>query len=525
MKQASLYSFRNQEWTRSEKLHPTPNAMQLAACRVDGDWEIVVKRTDSRLIRYFSRVLQDFFSDAFQLDLRICHAENVQKEIKQQEKRIFLLNAEDVSCSELQSNMANAFHVTVKDGCIIVIGRTERGTAQGVYYLKEQMKLRGESALEAECREHAPRFSPRMTHSGIELDTFSDEYLAACAHAGMDAIMVFTGSPDTNHRGFADPDALWPGSGRGYCDFNHLVWRAAGYGLDVYAYSHIKCDMHPREKGAREYYEQSFGTLFRQCPGLKGIIFVGECFEFPSLDEHTTGVRIQLKDPNDPRPSPGWYPCFDYPELVTMVRDVIRQYNPEADLVFWTYNWGYVDRDARLSLIRDLPTDISLLVTFDMFEIFEDEKGRKYRIDDYSISFPGPGQYYVSEAEEAKKRGIRLYTMANTGGRTWDNGVTPYLPVPHQWMQRFEALRSSCGQHGLCGLMENHHYGWFPSFLTLLAQNAFDTAGMADEDMLRRIALRDWGSEANHALKAWEKFSEAIRGIVAADCDQYGPYR
>ncbi|MBE5776944.1 MAG: hypothetical protein E7326_05500 [Clostridiales bacterium] len=520
-----LYSFRTRELARSNQLTPTPNASMPFGCEITDQWEIVARKSDSRLMRYFVHDLADFFSDAFSLDLKVRRVEHLDEALLNSDKCILLLTREDAPCHGLTSQMEGAFHITVTEKCITVVGASLRGTAQGVYYLEEQMKLRGESRLPLECAQHAPLFSPRLTHSGMELDTFTDEYLAACAHAGMDAIMVFTGSPDTNHHGFPDPDALWPGSGRGYCDFNQLVWRAAGYGLDVYAYSHFKCDMHPRDAGAREYYEKSFGTLFRQCPGLKGIIFVGECFEFPSLDEHTTGVRIQLKDKADPRPSPGWYPCFDYPELVTLVRDVIRRYNPCADLVFWTYNWGYVEEEARLKLIRALPTDISLLVTFDMFEIFTDEKGRQYRIDDYSISFPGPGQYYVSEAEEAKKRGIRLYTMANTGGRTWDNGVTPYLPVPQQWQKRFAALRESHARHGLCGLMENHHYGWFPSFLTPFARNAFDSAGLGDEEMLASIARRDWGACADHALRAWQKFSDGIRGIVAADCDQYGPYR
>ena len=525
MKQTNLYSFRNREWTRSQRLFPTPNAQTPFVCRVDEDWEIVVRRTDSRLTRYFSHDLQAFFSDAFGIDLRIRHAENVQEALERKEKRIFLLEESDAACDGLVSGMKNAFHITVEENCITVIGRTERGTAQGAYYLEEQMKLRGESTLEAECKEHAPRFSPRMTHSGTELDTFPDSFLAACAHAGMDAIMVFSGQVDTCHRGFPDENALWPGSGKGYCDFNHLVWRAAGYGLDVYIYSHVITDMHPDEEGARAYYEASFGSMFRRCPGLKGIIFVGECFEFPSKDPHTTGVRIQKKDAKDPRPSPGWYPCRDYPQFVTLIRDVIRAENPDADIVFWTYNWGYVEKEARLSLIRDLPTDISLLVTFDMFEVFRDEKGRPYRIDDYSVSFAGPGQYYVSEAEEAKKRGIRLYSMTNTGGRTWDNGAAPYLPVPQQWHKRYAAMRDSYVQHNLCGLMENHHFGWMPSFLTEYARNAFDLGGMGDGEMLKKIALRDWGKEADTAIRAWQCFTDGIRLVVAADCDQYGPYR
>jgi len=285
------------------------------------------------------------------------------------------------------------------------------------------------------------------------------------------------------------------------------------------------CDVYPDDEGADEYYEASFGTLFKNCPGIKGIIFVGETFEFPSKDERTTGVRFQLRPKGDKRPTPGWFPCRDYPKLVNIVKKTINKYKPDADIVFWSYNWGWAPKEERLRLIRELPKDISLLVTFDMWQYFEGECGEKYRIDDYSISFEGPSDVFVSEAECAKEEGIRLYAMANTGGRTWDIGLVPYLPVPNQWQRRYEALCRANESYGLRGLMENHHFGWMPSFLSLLAKNAFDICGMPNDEMLRAIAQRDYGASAEGALSAWRLFSEGITRVVASGVDQYGPYR
>ena len=57
-----------------------------------------------------------------------------------------------------------------------------------------------------------------------------------------------------------------------------------------------------------------YGKLFAQCPGLKGIIFVGESCEFPSKDPHVLHTTRYL---NNNKPSigdkcyPGWYPCCD----------------------------------------------------------------------------------------------------------------------------------------------------------------------------------------------------------------------
>lgn len=519
------YSFRNQNFCAVPPLHRTLNCCGKMCCCIDEEWEIIVPVNASRLVRYYSDDLCHFFSDAFGVCLRIRRVCDLAYYLQKPAKKIILMQETDMNGYSVDSEMDAAFSVRITENYAIIIGKTERGTARGVYYLEDSMRLRGECSFLLEEAVHTPFFSPRMTHSGTELDTFPDNFLEACAHAGMDAIIIYAGHPDTHLHGFEDPDALWAGAGRGYSDLNNLVWRAEGYGLDVYVYSHMLCDVHPEDPKAETYYEASFGTLFRNCPGIKGLIFVGETFEFPSKDPHTSGIRCQLQPASDLRVSPGWYPCCDYPQLLNVLKNTVRKYNADADIVFWTYNWGYVEKEARLSLIRNLPQDITLLVTFDMWEKFTDENGKTNTIDDYSISFPGPSQVFVDEAQAAKQRGLRLYAMANTGGRTWDNGVVPYIPVPQQWMKRYEALGSANKKYGLSGLMENHHYGWLPSFLTLLSQNAFTTNGIPNEEMLLQIARRDYGACADLALRAWECFSEGISHVIASNVDQNGPYR
>lgn len=519
------YDFRNRDFSVDCRLYPTLNAEKGAGCAVTDDWEIIIPSTYSRLVKYYSGDLFSFFRDAFGICLRVRFVEDHIRELKNPDRKIFLLTEEHQSDIRISSDQLAAFYLDVTENSILIVGKSERGTAQGVYYLEDRMRLRGEATVPLEKTEHAPLFSPRMTHCGYELDTFSDAFLAATAHAGMDAIIVFTGHPDMNIHGFEDPDALWPGTGRGYCDFNNLIWRAEGFGLDVYIYSQIKCDMHPAEEGAVAYYENSFGTFFKKCPKIKGIILVGETFEFPSKDPHTCGIRHQLKPKTDPRPSPGWYPCYDYPDLLKMVKKIIHAHSPSAEIVFWSYNWGWAEKDARLALIKALPRDITLLVTFEMWEYLKDSHGGSYKIADYSISFPGPAQVFIDEAEMAKQCGIRLYSMSNTGGRTWDIGSAPYLPVPQQWIKRYEALSLAKEKYGLCGLMENHHYGWMPSFLDLLAKNAFTTNSISDGELLEAIAKRDWGNCYREVMGAWSLFSEGISHVIACSLDQYGPYR
>ena len=166
--------------------------------------------------------------------------------------------------------------------------------------------------------------------------------------------------------------------------------RRAAYRIDVYAYSYLKCWKHPGDADAREVFSETFGKIFKEA-GFRGIVLVGESVEFPSKDPRTTGKphRCNAVDNPEGKPSPGWYPCCDYPDCVCLVRDVVREHKPDADIVFWTYNWGYVEEEARIELIKRLPEDISLLVTYEMFEEFKINDKITEQCTDYTLSFEG----------------------------------------------------------------------------------------------------------------------------------------
>lgn len=406
------------------------------------------------------------------------------------------------------------------DDRIVITGFDEAGAMQGGFWLEDKMTLREAPFVKKGIHAQHPLFSPRMIHSGYGEDQYPDAHLAAIAHAGMDAILVTVRGVNRTMVGTAD--------------FNELCYRAAAYGLDVYAYSYLPVDRHPDDPDAADYYEQVFGQVFRQCPAFRGIVLVGEAAEFPSKDERTSSNRFSSNGglsatgpdglPTD-KPSTGFFPCRDYPQFLELIRDTVRQHRPDADIVFWTYNWGCQPEPLRLEFIRNMPTDISLLVTFEMFELIK-TGGLTITCADYTLMFPGPGRYFLSEAKAAKERGIRLYAMANTGGLTWDIGVIPYEPAPFQWMRRYEGLLDAHRQYGLCGLMESHLYGFWPSFISELAKAVFQSDHAQPEAVLRAIAARDFGSEqAETVLQAWRLWSEGIGCYRATNEDQYGAFR
>jgi len=403
--------------------------------------------------------------------------------------------------------------ITVDDAGITIQAFDERGIAQGFYSLEERMNIRKAPYLTVGVTEQRPAFSPRMTHSGYGMDLFPDEYLSTLAHQGYDAILLFV--KDATH------------SGHGECDFNDITKRAEKYGIDVYAYSYVQNFVHPEEDGAKERYAEVYGGLFKAVPGFKGMIFVGESIEFPSNDPHVA-KRQYFEVPEDGIPdgtvSPGWYPCCDYPEWISLVRDSIRAVKPDADVVFWTYNFGYVDKEARVKLLRALPTDISLLVTYEMFDTYEMGNG-KGMVMDYTISHVGPGVYFKSEAEVAKERGIKLYSMVNTGGRTWDFGVIPYEPFPEQWNERHQSILESREKYGLSGLMESHHYGFLPSIISRLANNSFTLGAESFEEKYTAIAKQLAGGEYERFIEGMSLVNESIKHYVPSDESQWAVFR
>lgn len=412
----------------------------------------------------------------------------------------------------LDATLEADYHIAVSD-CVMVRGKTERALAQALYCLEDKMRERRAPYLKKEETRHTFLFSPRMVHSGYRLDEYPDEHLSAIAHAGMDSILVFV--KDIN---------LTP---TGFLDFNELIRRAAKYGLDVYAYSYLNSEMHPEDPGAQDFYDNLYGKLFEQCPGFRGVILVGESVGFPSHDPNVTPKNQKEAEDGIPygKPSPGWWPCVDYPEWLACVKKAVRKHKEDADIVFWTYNWGYVDKEKRLELIRSLPTDISLMATFEMFETYPRDNF-KQTVADYSLAFAGPGYYFSTEAEVAKERGIRLYTMANTGGLTWDMGTIPYEPMPYQWMNRYKGLREAHDKYGLCGLMDSHHFGFWPSFIGDLAKQCFIQENSEAEDNLTRVIKMRFGKANVGVMKeALRLFSEAIRCYTPSDADQYGAFR
>jgi len=495
------YAFRD----RLAELHPNRLAVDAAPLAadeiaIDGTWRLACE-SDDAVVRHAVDDLRDFFSKSMGLGLA-----------GGKDSRTIAVSV-DPRLEKLQSK------VTVAADGVHIVGATAREAMQGCYRLEDMLAARGRPALACGERTFTRMFSPRMTHSGWEVEKFPDVYMDQLAHAGMDAILVFIADPPDETR-------------NGREDMNALVERARVRGLDVYAYCAFPvkaAKFNPNDPEAEAWYDETYGAVIRNAPGIKGVVCVGESVGFPVRDGTSAGYWWgRQEERKSGLPPNGFYPTLEWVPWLEKVTRVTRKYRSDLDVIFWTYNWYSRPAEVRLPLLEKIPTNVTMLVTFAMGDTPEKKLGVDTWMWDYSITRPGPGTVFQSEAEVAKRRGIRLYSMANCGGRTWDVGCAPYHPVPERWIARFRNVRAAQARWGLCGLMESHHYGFQPNFVSEIAKAAFtrETDAASLDARLRAIAARDFGSaNVESVLASWHDWSEAFYWHSAHHCDLAGPCR
>ena len=479
---------------------------------VENGWAILWDKSAPQLVADAAKDLQDYFFTSMGCSLMLRKTDGMDLGGG---RCVVLCGKGDMPELGGELSVPRSYVVKVTDKQIIVCGNDERGILAGCHHLEDLMNLKEAPILSRTAGvKREPLFSPRMMHSGWGIDQFPDPQLNAIAHAGFDSILLFVKGVDKTTMG--------------YLDFNDLIDRAASFGLDVYFFSYLNSWKHPDDADAEEYFDGIYGELFRRCPGAKGITLCGESCEFPSKDPLTTGKKwnesVWHSIP-DLRPSPGWWPCEDYPRWIAAVSRSVRKHKPDADIVFSTYNWGWAPEADRVRFLESMPKDVTLNIPFEMFQPIRrgDATGV---VMDYTMSKPGAGPYFESEARAAHRLGFNIHTISNTGGMTWDFGVVPYEPIPFRWMRRHEALHQARAKYGLSGMMDAHHYAWAPSSACELAKWSYWTPAVDPVETLGRIAVRDYGqAAAPHALKAWRIWSDAMEDYVPSNEDQYGPFR
>ena len=498
----------HQRGRRDPEVTPAPGDAVL-----DESWRIIVPRGAGRKTLRAALDLQDYLETSMDVSLRIERRDQTKKE----EHTILFIGKDayqGTPCAVPEKN--GSYTLEISEESVLICGSDENSMLYASVRLEDLMNLR-EAPFLTPCsclRENLTRL--RSVHSGAGIDEYPDWQLNAILHAGFNCIEIFV-------RG-VDQTSLGPRN------IGDIIRRADDYGLGVVLYNYMRSYKHPDDPDAVEFFDSIYGNLARHYPTVKAISLVGESLEFPSKDPATTGKRWRESMTDgipDPRPSPGWYPCRDYPAYLSRIRDAVHNVNPEIEVIFSTYNWGWNDFEVRKKFLENFPSGITLQVTYEIFK--QNRRGPiSCPVMDYTISAKDPGFYFTSEAETAAKLGIPVRVTSNLAGRTWDFGTAPYVPVPQRWLHRMKVLRKYLETCGVRSFYDNHHYGWTPNPANDLEKEMFTTGGtVSDFDaFLRQIAVRDYGKRAaDRIVQAWSVWSDSMDHYVASNEDQYGPWR
>ena len=466
---------------------------------LDESWSIYLPINSEDSVKKAALDIQDYLFNS--LDLSLVFTQNLK------DKCIVFTNTNTKQTS-------GAYVIDVAPNKISILGDDLKGVLRGGIALEDEMNLAEGPYLLIRKQRYTPLLKMRIVHSGCGIDEFPDWQLNAILHAGFTAIDIFVRDIDENAK-------------HQYCNINDIIDRAASFGLDTILYNYMRCYIHPDDENAPEVIDSIYGRLFRTYPKAAGISLVGESLEFPSKDERTSGKRYLdscVDGIPDNRPSPGWFPCYDYPLLLNLIVNAIHKVKPDANIVFSTYNWSYLGIKEREEFLAKCPKGLTINIAYEM----QKKKvidGVKFSVMDYTASVTEPGEYFVSEAECVAKNNLDIRVCSNTGGNSWDMGAVPYIPVPQLWLKRMRTLQKYAQSYNAHYFYECHHFGWWPNICNDLMKKLYTVPELPIDDkaFLKQLAIRDFGDEK--VYYTWDLWSQALQHITTCNEDQYGPLR
>ena len=431
---------------------------------------------------------------------------------------------------------AEKFSLQVESNICVVRAPDVRSVWRALVHMEDLMTLKQAPHLPLGKHLRSSSIGPRITRSpvaayrfktGWELlddhDYYPDEYLSKLAKCGVNGIWV-AGLFRNLVRTEIFPQ-LGPSTNR-LEKLRQLVERTRRYGIDVYLFcmeprpvspGHELLKAFPQIQGARvdvdevclctstpqvqEYLRQAVCELFTQVPHMGGLItiFNGERITNCWLEEQYAQTC--------PR-------CCQRKQVDVLAEDLncfaegIRRSGSKAKCLAWNY-WMSNEHETHsvtplLELIGRTDDEIVWLANFE-------HGGRKMLagqeipIDEYSLSFTGPGAPFIKVSDKCAEVGRSVYAKLQIG-TTFELPSVPYLPLPGVVYDKITALKNC----GATGTMLNWIPGGFPSLmLKATTEAAFYTT--TKPDFLAKLAGSYWPAECiEPVVSAWNYFERSF---------------
>jgi hypothetical protein len=274
----------------------------------------------------------------------------------------------------------------------------------------------------------------------------------------------------------------------------------------------------PISKTAQDYLYQVVNTIFREVPGLGGMINI-------SHGERATTCASALAAAGGgsidcPRCSKKAPWEILYASLSAMERGM-HDAEPDAELISWHYmgttreypDWVY-------EIPAHTPKGVILQFQFET-GVTKTEFGKNLTGGDYWLSTPGPSERFERQAKTAREHSTQVSAKIQTGN-SHEVASIPYVPAPTLIYKKFSAMHRLDVTHTMLGW----YFGNYPGLMIKSAgELAFSPLPENEDAFLQRLASIYWKNEdVPSVVEALKKFSEGYGHYpLQAMLGYYGP--
>ncbi|NMA20752.1 MAG: hypothetical protein GX927_09245 [Lentisphaerae bacterium] len=433
----------------------------------------------------------------------------------------------------LGKGRSRKYTISIKRGKILIIADTQFGAVRALFRIRALLRLRRASFLTPSELSSEDGMDSAITWCALKTqhtdtldwpDAYPEGYLANLARAGYTGFHVNVQSILFCQSAVL-PEFRNPQTPKHLQELNSLVELAGRWGLDVFlslyqnplGEDHPVFQNHPELRGSRmvgttdryvlcssqkmvqEFYAQEMRNLFTAVPGLAGVFLIAGCEGW--LHCHTACDQLpdgRCQCPHCRELSPE----KTVAQMFQKMAEAVHEAAPYAKCVIWTYGLFAWSQNDGSEFVPQLRPPCGLMTNFDTgdtFSIF----GAEGVAFDYSLRCVGPSSPFLSQQELARKNGLEGWAKSESGAPLEFcslNGV----PSLTRWERKYNGMRMTVKNALFCWKFLGYN-GEFPQELAgLIAFGEY-------EDILRRLAHRDFGSQAASAvLRAWRHFDRAM---------------
>ena len=375
-----------------------------------------------------------------------------------------------------------------------------------------------------------------------DVDYYPDEYLNRLAHEGINGLWLTVELRNIVKTSFNERDKDAP---RRIAKLRRTVDKCRRYGIRTWVFcieprwledgdpllakfpadalspaawgmGKVLCTSHPL---VRQYVEEAFRDLFREVPGLPGVLNISHG-ERPT----TCLSKISAVDgsgcacPRCAKLAP-WQIHWN---TASAVVKGMRAVSPQAEFLSWFYQ-PYVEHERApwvSDVARHLPDGVTMLYNFESGAI-KNQLGRYRPGGDYWLSYTGPAPAFEQVAAASREANGKIGAKIQVGC-SHECATVPFVPVPGLLYRKYRAMKAArCST-----VMQCWYFGNYPGVMNKAAgELAFSDFSEDEASFLMKLAKPDWGEDAAAMAKLWKDFSDAYANYpLSNDIQYYGPF-